>query len=62
EQQEQENPSDMHKRQLANANFQWAKAKVKVDSLGDSTEQKFKRAIELYKQANEENDRDILKV
>ncbi|CAF3437143.1 unnamed protein product [Rotaria socialis] len=62
EQQEQENPSDMHKRQLANANFQWAKAKVKVDSLGDSTGQKFKRAIELYKQTNEENDRDILKV
>ncbi|CAF4548030.1 unnamed protein product, partial [Rotaria sp. Silwood2] len=62
EKQEKQEPSDIHKYQLANANFQWGKARVKIDRLTENTERKFKRAIELYQQVNDENDTSVLKV
>ncbi|CAF3636232.1 unnamed protein product [Adineta steineri] len=58
---EKHEPSDVHKYQLANAIFQWAKARVRCDRLTDNTERKFRRAIELYKQVNDENDKNILR-
>ncbi|CAF3597069.1 unnamed protein product [Rotaria sordida] len=62
EEQEKQEPSDIHKCQLANAVFQWGKARVKIDRLRESTERKFKRAIELYRQVNDEDDANVLKV
>ncbi|CAF1046135.1 unnamed protein product [Rotaria sp. Silwood1] len=62
EQQEKQEPSDIHKCQLANAIFQWAKARVNIGRLTESTERKFKRAIELYQQVNDKNDKSVLKV
>ncbi|CAF1101108.1 unnamed protein product [Adineta steineri] len=50
EQIEKHEPSGIHKYQLVNAIFQWAKARVRCDRLTDITERKFRRAIELYKQ------------
>ncbi|CAF4366456.1 unnamed protein product, partial [Adineta steineri] len=62
EQIEKHEPSGIHKYQLVNAIFQWAKARVRCDRLTDITERKFRRAIELYKQVNDENNKNSLRI
>ncbi|CAF0863926.1 unnamed protein product [Adineta ricciae] len=62
EEEEQRAPSDVHKYQLGNALFQWGKARVRTERLTDNTERKFRRAIDVYRQVNGENDKNVLRV
>ena len=62
EEEEKAEPSDRHKEQLANALFQWGKARVRTDRLTENTERKFRRAIDLYREAADQMDPTGLKM
>jgi hypothetical protein len=62
DEQEKMKSSNDHKHQLANAILQRSIAKVRTDHLTDDLEKEFQRAIQLYKQPNEEINKNVLKV
>ena len=62
EDEEKVEPSDRHKEQLANALFLWGKARVRTDRLTENTERKFRRAIDLYREAADQMDPTGLKM
>ncbi|UJR26960.1 hypothetical protein I4U23_008267 [Adineta vaga] len=62
EEQEQHAPCDVNKYQLGNALFQWGRARIRADKLTDNTERKLTRAIDIYRQVNGENDKNVLRV
>ncbi len=62
DEQEKIKPSNEHKHQLANAILQRNIAKVRTDRLTDDLEKEFQHAIQLYKQPNEEVNKNVLKV
>ncbi|UJR22177.1 hypothetical protein I4U23_025241 [Adineta vaga] len=62
EQQEKTTPSILHKHQLAKIILERTIVKVRTDQFTDVLEKDFQRALELYKQPNNEMNKNTLKV